>query len=75
MHLFEPCDFNFDYKVIVTNKTELKPQFYSTMDVALRKLSLVMQKGIAASCHSQHSEIGRGNQVFTLCSIMAHNLC
>lgn len=22
LHLFEPRDFNFDYKVIVTNKTE-----------------------------------------------------
>ena len=22
LHLFEPCDFDFDYKVIVTNKVE-----------------------------------------------------
>jgi hypothetical protein len=74
LHLFEPRDYQFDYKVIVTNKTE------STKSVVLfhngrgsqeaifgdaktdAALDIIPTKGLA------------GNQIFTLCSMMAHNL-
>jgi hypothetical protein len=74
LHLFEPRDFCFDYRVIVTNKAE------SAKSVVLfhngrgsqenifgdaktdAGLSVIPCKGLAA------------NQIFTLCTMLAHNL-
>ena len=74
LHLFEPRDFSYDYKVIVTNKTESA------------KSMVVFHNGRG----SQEATLGdakndtgldviatrrlAGNQVFTLCAMMAHNL-
>ena len=74
LDLFEPRDFNFDYKVIVTNKSvsaKSTVQFHNVRgsqeaifgnaktDVGL---SVIPTKRLA------------GNQIYTLCAMMAHNL-
>jgi hypothetical protein len=74
LDLFEPRDFNFDYKVIVTNKSlsaKSIVQFHNgrgsqealfgnaKTDVGL---SVIPTKRLA------------GNQIYTLCAMMAHNL-
>jgi len=74
LHLFEPRDYNFDYKVIVTNKTN------STKSVVLFHNGRGCQETIFGDakndaaldvipCKRLHA-----NQIFTLCSMMAHNL-
>lgn len=52
LHLFEPRYFNFDYKVIVTNKSESTQAvvlFHTTMGMAPRKASSATPKEIMAS--------------------------
>ncbi len=74
LHLFEPRDFNFDYKVIVTNKNE------SAKAVAVFHNGRGSQEAIFGNA-KQDAAFNviptrrlAGNQVFTICSIMAHNL-
>ena len=74
LHLFEPRDFNFDYKVIVTNKTE------SAKTTVLFHNGRGSQEAIFGDAKGDCGlnviptrRLG-GNQVFTLCSMMAHNL-
>jgi hypothetical protein len=74
LHLFEPRDFDFDYKVIVTNKTE------SAKSVVLFHNGRGSQERIFGDAKND-SALGvipskrlAGNQVFTLCAMMAHNL-
>ena len=74
LHLFEPRDFNFDYKVIVTNKTE------STKAVVLFHNGRGSQEGIFGDAKDDSglnvipTRRLAGNQVFTICAMMAHNL-
>lgn len=74
LHLFEPRDFNYDYKVIVTNKTE------SAKSVVLFHNGRGSQECIFgdakndAALDSIPSRRLSGNQIYTLCSMMAHNL-
>ena len=74
LHLFEPRDFNFDYKVIVTNKTE------SAKSVVLFHNGRGSQEAIFGDAKTDAaldiipSRRLAGNQIFTLCSMMAHNL-
>jgi len=74
LHLFEPRDFNYDYKVIVTNKTE------SAKHVVLFHNGRGSQEAIFGDAKNDAalnvipSRRLAGNQVFTLCSMMAHNL-
>ena len=74
MHLFEPRDLNFDYKVIVTNKTE------SAKSVVLFHNGRGSQECIFGDAKNDAalnvipSKRLIGNQLFTLCSMMAHNL-
>jgi hypothetical protein len=74
LHLFEPRDFNYDYKVIVTNKTE------SAKSVVLYHNGRGSQEGIFADAKTDAALSAiptkrlAGNQVFTLCAMMAHNL-
>ena len=74
LHLFEPCDFNYDYKVIVTNKTE------SAKTVVLFHNGRGSQEGIFGDAKNDAaldvipSRRLAGNQMFTLCAMMAHNL-
>jgi len=74
LHLFEPRDFNFDYKVIVTNKTE------SAKTTVLFHNGRGSQEAIFGDAKGDCGlnliptrRLG-GNQVFTLSSMMAHNL-
>jgi hypothetical protein len=74
LDLFEPRDFNYDYKVIVTNKSE------SAKAVILFHNGRGSQEAVFADakgdCGLNVIPTRRliGNQVYTLCSIMAHNL-
>lgn len=74
LHLFEPRDFDYDYKVIVTNKTK------SAKSVVLFHNGRGSQEAIFgdAKNHTGLDVIATrrlvGNQIFTLCAMMAHNL-
>jgi len=74
LHLFEPRDYQFDYKVIVTNKTE------STKSVVLFHNGRGSQEAIFGDAKTDAAldiiptKRLAGNQIFTLCSMMAHNL-
>lgn len=74
LHLFEPRDFNFDYKVIVTNKTE------SAKTLVLFHNGRGSQEIIFGDAKNDAaldvipSRRLVGNQIFTLCAMMAHNL-
>ena len=74
LHLFEPRDFIYDYKVIVTNKTE------SAKSVVLFHNGRGSQERIFGDAKNDAaldvlaSKRLCGNQVYTLCSMMAHNL-
>jgi len=74
LHLFEPRDFNHDYKVIVTNKTE------SAKSVVLFHNGRGSQEAIFgdakndAALDAIATKRLAGNQIYTLCAMMAHNL-
>jgi len=74
LHLFEPHDFDFDYKVIVTNKTE------SAKSVVLFHNGRGSQEAIFGDAKNDAalnvipSKRLAGNQLFTLCAMMTHNL-
>ena len=74
LDLFEPRDFDFDYKVIVTNKTE------SAKSVVLFHNGRGSQERIFGDAKNDAaldvvpSKRLAGNQLFTLCAMMAHNL-
>ena len=74
LDLFEPRDFNYDYKVIVTNKSE------SAKAVILfhngRGSQEVIFGDAKGDCGLNVIPTRRlaGNQIYTLCSMMAHNL-
>ena len=74
LHLFEPRDFNYDYKVIVTNKSE------SAKNVILFHNGRGSQEGIFGDAKTDAALSAiptkrlAGNQIFTLCAMMAHNL-
>jgi hypothetical protein len=74
LHLFEPRDFNYDYKVIVTNKSE------SAKNVILFHNGRGSQEAIFGDAKNNAAldviptKRLTGNQIFTLCTMMAHNL-
>jgi hypothetical protein len=74
LHLFEPRDIDFDYKVTVTNKTE------SAKSVVLFHNGRGSQERIFGDAKNDAalnvipSKKLAGNQLFTLCAMMAHNL-
>jgi len=74
LHLFEPRDFRFDYKVVVTNKTE------SAKNVILFHNGRGSQESIFGDAKTDLALDlipCRGlpaNQIFTLCTMVAHNL-
>jgi len=74
LHLFEPRDFNYDYKVIVTNKTE------SAKTIALFHNGRGSQEAIFGDAKTDAALDAiptrrlAGNQIYTLCAMMAHNL-
>jgi hypothetical protein len=74
LDLFEPRDFTYDYKVIVTNKSE------SAKSVVLFHNGRGSQEAIFgdakndAALDAIPTKRLAGNQIFTLCAMMAHNL-
>ncbi len=74
LDLFEPRDHNFDYKVIVTNKS------LSAKNVVLVHNGRGSQECIFGDAKNDvaldviPSRRLAGNQLFTLCSMIAHNL-
>jgi hypothetical protein len=74
LHLFEPRDYNYDYKVIVTNKTK------SAKSVVLFHNGRGSQEAIFGDAKNDAglnviaTRRLAGNQIFTLCAMMAHNL-
>ena len=74
LHLFEPRDFDYYYKVIVTNKPE------SAKSVVLFHNGRGSQERIFGDAKNDAalnvipSKRLAGNQLFTLCAMMAHNL-
>jgi len=74
LDLFEPRDFTYDYKVIVTNKTE------SAKTVVLFHNGRGSQEAIFGDAKTDAAldvipcRRLAGNQIFTLCAMMAHNL-
>lgn len=74
LDLFEPRDFNFDYKVIVTNKSQ------SAKNVVMFHNGRGSQECIFGDAKNDAAldviacRRLAGNQIFTLCSMMAHNL-
>jgi hypothetical protein len=74
LHLFEPRDYNFDYKVIVTNKTE------SSKSVVVFHNGRGSQEAIFGDAKNDAglnvipTRRLAGNQIYTLCAMMAHNL-
>jgi hypothetical protein len=74
LDLFEPRDFVFDYKVIVTNKIE------SAKSVVLFHNGRGSQEAVFGDAKTDAAldvvatKRLAGNQIFTLCSMMAHNL-
>ena len=74
LDLFEPRDFVFDYKVIVTNKTE------TAKSVVLFHNGRGSQEAIFGNAKND-TALGAipcrrlfANQTFTLCAMLAHNL-
>ena len=74
LDFFEPLDFEYEYKVIVTNKSE------SAKSILLFHNGRGSQEGLFAEA-KQHASLDvlpsrrlHGNQMFTVCSMMAHNL-
>ena len=74
LHLFEPRDYGFDYKVLVTNKGE------SAKNVILFHNGRGSQEAIFGDAKTDAglnvipSRCLEGNQLYTLCAMMAHNL-
>jgi hypothetical protein len=74
LDLFEPRDFNYDYKVLVTNKRE------AAKCVVLFHNGRGGQEAIFGDAKNDAAldviptKRLAGNQIFTLCAMMAHNL-
>lgn len=74
LNLFEPVDFDYDYKVIVTNKTE------SAKNVILFHNGRGSQEAVFADAKNDTALDAipcrrlAANQTYCLCAMMAHNL-
>lgn len=74
LDLFEPRDFDFEYKVIVTNKRQRAKavvQFHNGRGSQEAILGDAKQDAALAVIPTRRLE---GNQLYTLCAMMAHNL-
>jgi hypothetical protein len=75
LHLFEPRDFTFDYKVIVTNKKETAKRVILFHNGRGSQEAIFGDAKTDAALDMIPSRRLAGNQIFTLCAMMAHNLC
>ncbi|MFH1951750.1 MAG: transposase, partial [Pseudomonadota bacterium] len=74
LHLFEPRDLHFDYKVIVTNKTESAKSVVLFHNGRGSQETIFGDAKTDAALDALPSTRLAGNQIFTLCAMMAHNL-
>jgi len=74
LHLFEPRDLHFDYKVIVTNKTESAKSVVQFHNGRGSQETIFGDAKTDAALDMLPSRRLGGNQIFTLCAMMAHNL-
>lgn len=74
LHLFEPRDTHFDYKVIVTNKRESAKSVVQFHNGRGSQETLFGDAKTDAALDVLPSRRLGGNQIFTLCAMMAHNL-
>jgi len=74
LHLFEPRDFNYDYKVIVTNKSESAKTIVSFHNGRGSQEAIFGDAKNDAALDAIPTRRLAGNQIYTLCAMMAHNL-
>ena len=74
LHLFEPRDYNFDYKVIVTNKKKTAKSVVLFHNGRRSQEAIFGDAKNDAALDVIPTRRLAGNQIFTLCSMMAHNL-
>jgi hypothetical protein len=74
LHLFEPRDMHFDYKVIVTNKRESAKSVVQLHNGRGSPETISGDAKTDAALDVLPSRRLGGNQIFTLCAMMAHNL-
>jgi hypothetical protein len=74
LHLFEPRDFNYDYKVVVTNKLESAKTVILFHNGRGSQETLFGDAKNDAALDAIPTRRLAGNQIFTLCAMMAHNL-
>jgi hypothetical protein len=74
LHLFEPRDFNYDYKVIVTNKSETAKTTVLFHNGRGSQEAIFGDAKNDAALDAIPTKRLAGNQTFTLCAMMAHNL-
>jgi hypothetical protein len=74
LDLFEPRDFVFDYKVIVTNKSESAKSVVMFHNGRGSQEAVFGDAKTDAALDVVATKRLAGNQIFTLCSMMAHNL-
>ena len=74
LHLFEPRDFNFDYKVIVTNKTESAKSVVAFHNGRGSQEAIFGDAKNDAGLNVIPTRRLAGNQIYTICAMMAHNL-
>jgi len=74
LDLFEPRDFQFDYKVLVTNKTGSAKTLVLFHNGRGSQEAIFGDAKTDAALDVIPSKRLAGNQVFTLCAMMAHNL-
>lgn len=74
LHLFEPRDFTFDYKVIVTNKAESAKSVVQFHNGRGSQEAIFGDAKTDAGLNVIPTKRLAGNQIYTLCAMMAHNL-
>jgi len=74
LHLFEPRDFNYDYKVIVTNKSETAKTIVLFHNGRGSQEAIFGDAKNDAALDAIPTRKLAGNQIYTLCAMMAHNL-
>jgi hypothetical protein len=74
LDLFEPRDANFDYKVLVTNKTGSAKRVVMFHHGRGGQEAIFEEAKQDAALDAIPTKRLIGNQIFTLCAMMAHNL-
>ena len=74
LHLFEPTESGFDFKVVVTNKTTWAMKVVRFHEGRGQQEHIFAELKTQASMDYVPSRSWAGNKIYLLCSVMAHNL-